>query len=259
MLNSVAYALAEKKKGLPQALQYAEKAVHEVEEESSKIQVSQLEIQTFTVSNSLAAYWDTLGWVHFGLGNLDEAEKYLKAAWTMTQNAVIGDHLGQVYEKLGKRRQAARAYQLALHVIGRNGDPQMRDRLKLSVAALSGGANSSSVVKDAGIELSDERTYKLPQIRDWGGGYKSAEFVIALTKEPGVADTKFLSGAQELQSASAALGALRSGFPFPDDSHARVVRRGRLSCSEFSKGCVFVFFPVEAIAQPLVGIPLDQQ
>jgi len=258
MLNSVAYALAEEKKGLSEALQYAEKAVREVEEESSKIQVSQLEIENFTVSNRLAAYWDTLGWVHFRLGNLDEAEKYLKAAWTVTQGAVIGDHLGQVYEKLGKKQQAGHAYRLALQVMGRNGDPQMRDRLKSSVAALSGGANSS-LVKDAGAELSDERTYKLPQVRDWGGGYKSAEFVIALTKEPGVADAKFLSGAHELQSASTALGALKSGFPFPDDSHARVVRRGVLSCSEISKGCVFVFYPSNAVAQPSVGIPLDQQ
>jgi hypothetical protein len=135
----------------------------------------------------------------------------------------------------------------------------MRDRLKSSVAALSSRANGSSVVKDAGVELSEERTYKLPQIRDWGGGYKSAEFVIALTKESGVADTKFLSGAQELRGASAAMGALKSGFPFPDDSHARVVRRGVLSCSEVSKGCVFVFYPANAVAQPPVGIPLDQQ
>ncbi len=259
MLNSVAYALAEAKKGLPQALQYAEKAVHEVEEESSKIQVSQLEIQNLTVSNRLAAYWDTLGWVHFGLGNLNEGERYLKAAWTVAQNAVIGDHLGQVYQKLGKKQQAAHAYRLALQVIGRNGDPQMRDRLKSSVAALSSGANGSSVVKDAGAELSDERTFKLPQIHNWGGGYKSAEFVIVLTKESGVADTKFLSGAQELRGASAALVALKSGFPFPDDSHARVVRRGVLSCSEVSKGCVFVFYPAETVAQPSVGIPLDQQ
>jgi len=258
-LNSVAYALAEAKKSLPQALQCAQKAVQEVEEESSKIQLSQLEIQDLPVSNRLAAYWDTLGWVHYGLGNLNEAERYLKAAWTVTQDAVIGDHLGQVYAKLGKKQQAARAYRLALQAMGRNGDPQMRDRLKSSVAALSGGANGSSAVKDAGAELSDERTYKLPQIRDWGGGYKSAEFVIALTKESGVADTKFLSGAQELRSASAALGSLKSGFPFPDDSHARVLRRGVMSCSEVSKGCVFVFYPANAITQPSAGIPLDQQ
>ncbi|GAC1666706.1 MAG: hypothetical protein NVS9B4_22460 [Candidatus Acidiferrum sp.] len=259
MLNSVAFTLAERKKYLPQALLYAQKAVREIEEESTKIQVSQLEIQNFTVSNRLAAYWDTLGWVHFGLGNLDEAEKYLKAAWTVTQDAIIGDHLGQVYEKLGKRRQAARAYRLALQVIGKNGDPQMRDRLKSSVASLSGGASTTSIEKDAGVELSDERTYKLPQLRHWGGGYKSAEFVVALTKGPGITDAQFLSGAQELQSASTALVALNSSFPFPDDSPARVVRRGVLSCSEVSKGCVFVFYPAEAITQPVFSVSADQQ
>ena len=134
----------------------------------------------------------------------------------------------------------------------------MRDRLKSSVATLS-KATGSSVMNDAGVELSQARTYKLPQIHDWGGGHKSAEFVIALTKESGVADAKFLSGAQELRTASAALGALKSNFPFPDDSHARIVRRGMLSCSELVKGCVFVFYPADAIAQPSVGIPLDQQ
>jgi hypothetical protein len=138
---------------------------------------------------------------------------------------------------------------------GRNGDPQLRDRLKSSVAALSGGAAITSAIKDAGAELSDERTFKVPQIHDWGGGYKSAEFVIALAKDPGVVDTKFLSGAQELKSASAALSAPKSSFPFPDDSEARVVRRGVLSCSEFSKGCVFVFYPADVAARPLLGIP----
>jgi tetratricopeptide (TPR) repeat protein len=259
MLNSVAYDLAEKRKGLSQALKYAEKAVHEEEEESSKIQVSQLEAQSLTVSNRLAAYWDTLGWVHFQLGNLDKAERYLKAAWAVTQGADSGDHLGQVYEKLGRKQQAVRAYRLALQAMGKNGDPQMRDRLKSSVTALSSRANGSSVEKDAGVELSEERTFKLPQIRNWGGGHKSAEFVIALTKDSGVADSKFLSGAQELRSASAALCALNSSFPFPDDSHARIVRQGVLSCSELAKGCVFVFYPTNAVAQIPVGVPLDQQ
>lgn len=256
-LNSVAYALAEQKKSLSQALQYAEKAVHEVEEESRKIQASQLEVQNFAVSNRLAAYWDTLAWVHFGLGNLNEAERYLKAAWTVGQDAVIGDHLGQVYEKLGKKREAVRAYRLALQTLGRNGDPQLRDRLKSSVAALSGVAGGTS--SDAGAELSEERTFKIPQIRNWGGGHKSAEFAIVLAKELGVVDTKFLSGAEELKNASAGLAALKSSFPFPDDSHARVVRRGVLSCSEVSKGCVFVFYPADVAARPIVGIPSDQQ
>jgi hypothetical protein len=108
-------------------------------------------------------------------------------------------------------------------------------------------------------KATNERLETLMEAVNSKGGYKSAEFVIALAKEPGVVDTKFLSGAQELKSASAALSALKSSFPFPDDSEARVVRRGVLSCSEFSKGCVFVFYPADVAARPLLGIPLDQQ
>jgi tetratricopeptide (TPR) repeat protein len=259
VLNSVAYSLAEKKKSLSEALQYAQKAVQVVEEESSKVQLSRFAIQDFAVSNRLAAYWDTLGWVHFRLGNLNEAERYLKAAWTATQGAVVGDHLGQVYEKAGKRREAARAYRLALQTIGRNGDPEMRERLKSSIASMLGRPATISTDLEAGAELSEERTFKLPQVHDWGGGFKSAEFVVALAKEPSAFDAKFLSGAHELKGASAALGALKSSFPFPDDSHARVVRSGVLSCSEFSKGCVFVFYPTNAMAAALVGTPREQQ
>jgi hypothetical protein len=64
--------------------------------------------------------------------------------------------------------------------------------------------------------------------------------VIALTKESRVADSNFLSGAQELRTASA-LGAPKFGFPFPNDGHARLLRRGALSCSEVSRDA-FLFF-----------------
>lgn len=105
------------------------------------------------------------------------------------------------------------------------GDPQMRDRLQSSLAALTGRAASASAIQDAGAKLSEERTVKLPQVHNWGGGYKSAEFVVALA--PGVVDAKFVSGAQELKPASAALGALKSSFPFS----RRSSRTGRPSRS----------------------------
>jgi len=44
----------------------------------------------------------------------DKAEKYLKAAWILSQNSSIGDHLGQVYEAHHKTDLAVHMYQLAL-------------------------------------------------------------------------------------------------------------------------------------------------
>jgi hypothetical protein len=47
--------------------------------------------------------------------------------------------------------------------------------------------------------------------------------------------------------------------PTPLDQAFKGFRRGLLSGSEVSKGCVFVFYPAEIIAEPLVSIPSGQQ
>ena len=52
----------------------------------------------------MIAYWDTLGWVHFGEGDLDKAEKYVAAAWELGHHGEVGDHLGQIYQKRGDER-----------------------------------------------------------------------------------------------------------------------------------------------------------
>ena len=61
------------------------------------------------------------------MGHFDLAEEYLKAAWSLTQDPVKADHLGQVYEKQGKLHEAAVAYARALSSVqwspGRNASP----------------------------------------------------------------------------------------------------------------------------------------
>src|SRR6185503_12609331 len=59
---------------------------------------------------SLAAYWDTLGWVYFQRGDLDAAEKYVKAAWMLQQHSEVGHHVGAVAEKRGNKAEAIRFY-----------------------------------------------------------------------------------------------------------------------------------------------------
>ena len=80
MFNNVGYELADRNKKLLIALEYAEKAVGQEEEASQKLKLSELGIEDLAHTSSLAAFWDTLGWVHFRMGNLDQAEKYLKSA-----------------------------------------------------------------------------------------------------------------------------------------------------------------------------------
>ncbi len=77
--------------------------------------------------SSLIAYWDTLGWVHFGEGDLNKAEKYVAAAWELGHHGEVGDHLGQIYQKRGEKDRALRTYALSMN--GLRPAPETRGRL----------------------------------------------------------------------------------------------------------------------------------
>jgi len=101
-LNSVSYDLADRNKQLPLAFQYAEKAVKEEEEASAKVTLADLKVDDLAHTVNLSAYWDTLGWVHFRMGNYEKAEKYLNAAWLLSQDSTEADHMAQAYKMLHK-------------------------------------------------------------------------------------------------------------------------------------------------------------
>jgi len=115
MLNHVAYELANANAKLPLALHYAEKAVSQEEQSSRKVNLLELQADDLKHTASLAAFWDTLGWVQLRLGNLDEAEKYLEAAWLLGLDGVPAHHLGQVFERQQKKQAAIRMYRMALY------------------------------------------------------------------------------------------------------------------------------------------------
>jgi tetratricopeptide (TPR) repeat protein/transglutaminase-like putative cysteine protease len=243
MLNSVAYSLAEANRRLNDALHYAEEAVEKTEEQTASARWEFMNAANLGIMGDLAAQWDTLGWVKFRLGDFAGALKYLESAWSLMQDATIADHLGQVYEKLGKKQQAARAYAMALSALGPNGNSKFRDRMSSKIASLSDAG--TTVTKDASSELSSSRTYRVPNFTDWGGGYKSAEFGIAFTKGPAVQSVWYRSGAEELRNGADDVSDLKFKVLFPDDGPTRIVRLAILSCSEVSKGCTLAFLPVQ--------------
>jgi tetratricopeptide (TPR) repeat protein len=233
-LNNIAYALATADKQLPLALQYAEKAVHEEEAMTAKVKLSDLKKEDLGYTLSVAAYWDTLGWVHFRLENYDKAEKYLHAAWTVTQGSTEADHLGQIYEKQGKTKAAIHMYQLALAgspaTLGNSNLPETRARLE----HLRPGGSESSLVFSATPELSTIRTFKLPRLAKETA---NAEFFVLVGT--GSKEAKFISGSDQLKSADKSLDAIDFRTSFPDDGPTRLLRRGILSCFPTS-GCAFV-------------------
>jgi Flp pilus assembly protein TadD len=61
------------------------------------------------------AYLDSMGWALYRQGKLDEAQNYLlKAIDKMGKDPTIHDHLGDVYLKMGKTREAISQWQASL-------------------------------------------------------------------------------------------------------------------------------------------------
>jgi tetratricopeptide (TPR) repeat protein len=62
-----------------------------------------------------AAYLDSLGWVYFKMGKYDLAEQELnKASMRMSSDPTVQDHLGDLFQKTGRLKQAAAHWERSL-------------------------------------------------------------------------------------------------------------------------------------------------
>ena len=237
-LNNVAYALADNNIHLDDALKYAQKAVATIEEKTADISLDDLLPDDIHTPDLLAAYWDTLGWIHFRLGHFEIAEKYLHSAWLVSQASTIGDHLGQAYEKLGKKQDAAVVYSAVLSL--GSAPPQTKARLD----ALRSNVPRASRESLAGSALQDMRTYKLGRLSKT---HTTAEFYVLLKSAGRPADVKFISGSHDLSGATKPLGAVKFSVLFPDAAETQILRRGILDCEPELPGCVFVLIPPSSV------------
>jgi tetratricopeptide (TPR) repeat protein len=239
-LNDASYELADANKQLPLALQYGQRAVHEEEEASAKIKLADLKKEDLGHPSSLAAFWDTLGWVHFRLGNYEKAEKYLNAAWELSQGPVEGDHLGQVYEQEHKKEQAIRMYRLALAA---SRVPERMTKTRERLDRLGGTTKAGRFGVNGVEELSQMRTFKLGRIIP---DTASAEFFLLFGPGSKLEEVRFVSGPEKLKAAEKVLSSAPFEIRFPDDGPTRIVRRGVLSCSSIS-GCSFVLYTPDLV------------
>jgi tetratricopeptide (TPR) repeat protein len=97
ILNNYAYSLSERGDSLSYALDMSKKAIDSDPENAS--------------------YLDTYGWIHFKLGNYNDAEKFIqKSVDKEPDNSTLYDHLGDVLMKLGKKKKAVESWQKALEL-----------------------------------------------------------------------------------------------------------------------------------------------
>jgi hypothetical protein len=190
----------------------------------------------------LALFWDTLGWVYFRQGKMAEAERFLTGAWKLRQSPVIGDHLGQLYERVGKKQQAIHSYALALAVPSASAAPaQTLDRLVMLTGSPTKADDSIRAVLG---ELSDQRTVQLPRVASRAA---RAEFFVLFESGAGASSVRFINGSEELRNAGDTLIAAHYDVTFPDDRPAKILRRGILDCPASGSSCHFILLPPESV------------
>ncbi|HSU58261.1 MAG TPA: DUF3857 domain-containing protein [Bryobacteraceae bacterium] len=232
-LNDAAYYLADTNTELPLAQQYAESAVSKLEEQAEKLTLSSISDADLAIVNSLAAAWDTLGWVYFRSGDLAKAEKYLGASWRLSQGGAAGLHLGETYDRQGKRQAAIHAWQLALASNGLL--DEARERLRQAGAPANPGPKRKPGAKvwdsvSPGEELGKLRTTPIPALPKQKG---SAEFFLLFSRQK-LEDVQFINGSESLKSAASALKTASYDVVLPDAGAEKIIRRGILSCSSYT-------------------------
>jgi TonB family protein len=232
LLNNLAYSLSDTGSALGLAQELAQKAVSQIERDCAKVDIDSLEPKDLQAVDSLSVAWDTLGWVYVKQNETLKGEKYLDAAWRLSQYAAIADHLGQIYEKQGKHSAAIHMWRWAL--ASNNKDEEAQERLRKAGAPVIEPfvkpVKGASVRVSAGQELGELRTIKVPDLADRTG---SAEFFLLLSPQ-GIQDTRFISGIDALSQAGEAIKAAKYEFAFPDSGPEKIVRRGVLSCSAYT-------------------------
>lgn len=238
--NNVAYELSVHKAHLDRALTYAESATSATAAGLRNVDLAHLTMNDVGLVMSIGSYWDTLGWVYFQNNDFEKAKRYVEASWILDQHSEVGDHLGQIYEKMGDRQDAARFYALA--AVAPHKVPEAEQHLK---SLLPDSKQDQQEIGKAREELATMRSVSLP----WTTGSKSAhaEFFLtfAAAANPGPAtikaeQVKFVSGDESLRPYAEKLQAEGFSIDFPDQTPIKLVRRGTLSCAETSHQCQFV-------------------
>ena len=235
--NNIAYQLSLKNVYLDRAQRYAESAVAATAATLRNLTADRMQIEQQGLVVSIAAYWDTLGWVYFQRGDLDKAEGFVRSAWVLGQHGEVGDHLAQIYEKRGDKQKAMHQYALAL--VAYKPDPDTRKRL----VTLAGSEKAAdALLEPARKELAAMSQVPMgPLLKDSREPLK-ADFYVVLSPGSKVDDVQFITGSDKLKEFSEALKKANFSIPFPDNTPTRLLRKGTLSCD---KECTFKLAPAD--------------
>jgi tetratricopeptide (TPR) repeat protein len=238
ILNDAGYVLAEAGLDLPYAEEVSRKSITVLEAKTAAITPDEVNSNAFAQSRLLIASWDTLGWILFREGKLEQAEPLIVAGW---RNALVpesGDHLGQVYEAMGRKEEALSAYRLAAASIeGENASPDVREHITTSIARLKGASAAGPPFNGAGA-LQESRSYRIARpegVSGWG------TFRLQINTQ-GVIASQQMSGDEKLAAVATKINAMKFPELVPPGSAAHLLRSAVVSCS-MGSNCDVVLVP----------------
>jgi tetratricopeptide (TPR) repeat protein/transglutaminase-like putative cysteine protease len=216
--NNIAYSLAEQDVQLDRADKYADAAINAMQTQLRDVKLDSLRFQDLAAALFLYDIWDTKGWIAYKRGDLSMAAQYIAAAWQASGSGNIGEHLGEVYEKEGKREQAIHMYISALA-----GDPPS-DTARARLTALEVSKGIDQKVEEARHEMQRQHTTSLQT-----SGRGSAQFFLLISPAK-VEQVKFIKGSDGQKSLGEVLEKTDVGMKFPASAEVRVVRRAVVTC-----------------------------
>lgn len=248
--NEAAYRLAEQNVELDKARKWAQTAITIDSVFLRDLSLDHATPIQMNKVNMLSNYWDTLGWIYFRLGNDDRAFNYVDAAWRMHPTPTKGNHLGQIYEKLGRREEAVNAYALAVVAadLSKRGASspedlaEARDRL----TQLSGrGADVAALIERDRAALDDLLSVTVANPTKHAG---SADFIMKVVGDKTM-EVRQITGDATFAPFSEVL--LKAPLPLhiPEEGEVEILRRGTLSCREEADKCHFTLMGTEEAAE----------
>jgi TonB family protein len=239
MQNTVAWEMAEMNVYLDRAETLVKSAIATVSADTNSTDLSALSRADTGRMFDLAAYWDTLGWIKFQAGDIPQAEKYIAAAWGLCEFTAIGDHLGQIYEKEGRKADAITIYEITLAKPAAM--PETRPRL---AALLPPGADIDAQIAETKTKRSASEGIKFPNsanLNDYG------EVWLLLKPGPTVAEVQFISGADALKPTATEIRAIHFPDTFPDSTAVTLIRRAKIICCHDSNECSINVIPADQV------------
>jgi TonB family protein len=239
MQNDVAYEMAEMNVHLDRAETLVQSAIATLSAQSNTTDLSALSNADTSRMCNLAAYWDTLGWIKLQAGDIPQAEKFISAAWGLCEFPAIGDHLGQIYEKEGRKTDAIVQYEITL------GKPYAMPEARARLAALlPSGADLDVKITDAKMKRAAAEGIKFNNSRKIDD---NGELWLLLKSGPAVTAVQFIRASDALKGADTDIRALHFPDPFPDSTQVTLLRQASLTCSDNTHECRIGLIPADLV------------